>query len=47
MMMIAGLLLFCAVAGLCGPRGLALAALMLGCVFAAAVSAKLGLSAAF
>lgn len=38
MQLIAGLLIICALLGLCGPRGLACAVLILGTLFAAAVA---------
>lgn len=41
-MMIAGLLMICALLGLCGQRGLACAALILGTLFAAAVAGHVG-----
>jgi hypothetical protein len=47
MLLICGLLLFCAVCGLCGPRGLALAVVILGCVFAAAVAGHVTPGVAF
>jgi hypothetical protein len=47
MIIIAGLLLFCALCGLCGPRGVALAVVVLGSVFAAAVAAHLTRGVAF
>jgi len=47
MLLISGLLLFCAVCGLCGPRGVALAVVILGSVFAAAVAAHVTRGVAF
>jgi hypothetical protein len=47
MMLILWLALGCAFLGLFGPRGLALAALILGTLFAAAVAARVGWQVAF
>lgn len=42
MQLIAGLLIICALLGLCGPRGLACAVLILGTLFGAAVAGHVG-----